>query len=174
MALNDNWSLWLHLPYDTDWSINSYKKVATVTTLEDAIILTENLNDDIIEKCMLFFMKNGIKPIWEDEKNKSGGCISYKVTTDKVIKVWKSLVYALAANYLAVDVSNEIFCGISISPKKNFSIIKLWLNTIESFNKDYDLSRDIEIPDPFHIDVLCKFEDEEKYMCILKKHNFLY
>ena len=24
--LNNSWTLWLHSPYDTDWSRNSYKK----------------------------------------------------------------------------------------------------------------------------------------------------
>lgn len=24
--LNNTWTLWLHLPHDVDWTINSYKK----------------------------------------------------------------------------------------------------------------------------------------------------
>ena len=79
--LNNNWTLWLHLPYDTDWSINSYKKVSSFHTLEHCITLIEGINKEIVEKCMLFIMKNNIKPIWEDPENSKGGCISYKITT---------------------------------------------------------------------------------------------
>ena len=28
---------------------------------------------------MLFLMRDGIQPIWEDEKNRNGGCFSYKI-----------------------------------------------------------------------------------------------
>jgi len=32
--LSDNWCLWAHLPQDIDWSIQSYKKIYTLTTVE--------------------------------------------------------------------------------------------------------------------------------------------
>ena len=28
-SLSDKWSLWAHLPHDTDWSLNSYKNIYT-------------------------------------------------------------------------------------------------------------------------------------------------
>ena len=68
--LNSTWTLWLHLPHDTDWTINSYKKVFSFDMLENAIALLENINENIVQKCMLFIMKNNIKPIWEDPENK--------------------------------------------------------------------------------------------------------
>ena len=66
--LNNTWTLWLHLPHDVDWTINSYKKVFTFDTLDECITLIENINKEIVEKCMLFIMKNNIKPIWEDSE----------------------------------------------------------------------------------------------------------
>mgnify|MGYP003866091315 FL=1 len=78
--MSDKWTLWAHLPHDTDWSLNSYKKIMTFTTVEEALVLYETLPDKMIKNCMLFLMREGIKPTWEDEKNRGGGCFSYKVS----------------------------------------------------------------------------------------------
>tara|TARA_B100000780_G_scaffold59456_1_gene38015 strand:+ start:3062 stop:3607 length:546 start_codon:yes stop_codon:yes gene_type:complete len=178
--LNNKWTLWLHLPYDTDWSINSYKKVTTFETLEDCIILIENINKEIVEKCMLFIMKNNIKPIWEDVENSKGGCLSYKITTDNVYEVWKKLNYYLIGETLMddKDIMDNIN-GISISPKKNFCIIKFWIKNTENLknNSIYNelnietQSVDNEKRDPFKIDMLC---DIEKQHCLFKEHEILY
>ena len=37
--LSHRWTLWAHLPHDTDWTINSYKKVYTTTTVEENAIV---------------------------------------------------------------------------------------------------------------------------------------
>ena len=74
--LSDKWTLWAHLPHDTDWSIKSYIPISTFTTVEDTIAVTETLPSVMVENCMLFMMKEGIKPTWEDPKNRNGGCFS--------------------------------------------------------------------------------------------------
>ena len=35
--LYDKWVLWAHLPHDTDWSLKSYKKIMTVTSIEEMV-----------------------------------------------------------------------------------------------------------------------------------------
>ena len=77
--LANRWTLWAHLPHNTDWSITSYIPIATFTTVEDTLAVTETLPSILVENCMLFIMKEGIKPTWEDPKNRNGGCFSYKV-----------------------------------------------------------------------------------------------
>lgn len=180
--LNNKWTLWLHLPHDTDWTINSYKKVSTFETLEDCIILIENINKQIVEKCMLFIMKNNIKPIWEDSENTKGGCLSYKINTDYVYEVWKKLNYYLIGGSLINDNDNDIMNninGISISPKKNFCIIKFWIKNTENLKKN-NIYNEINLEpktvenekkDPFKIDILCNIE---KQNCIFKQHEILY
>ena len=68
--LFDEWVLWAHLPHDTDWSLSSYKKIITLGTIEDTLMLFENFPEVMIKNCMLFLMRKGIQPIWEDIKNK--------------------------------------------------------------------------------------------------------
>jgi len=125
--LANSWTIWAHLPHDTDWSINSYKEIYTFDTVEDSIAITETLPDVLVKNCMLFLMKKGIKPIWEDPKNRSGGCFSYKIANKNVYEVWKELSYVLVGSSISKE---NAFCsnvnGITISPKKNFCIIKIW------------------------------------------------
>ena len=84
--LSDKWTIWAHLPHNTDWSIKSYIPITTFTTVEETIAVTETLPPILVENCMLFMMREGIKPTWEDPKNRNGGCFSYKVSNKNVYK----------------------------------------------------------------------------------------
>ncbi|MBM3454254.1 MAG: eukaryotic translation initiation factor EIF4E family protein [Bacteroidetes bacterium] len=127
--LSCKWTLWCHLPHDTDWSLKSYKKMHCVETLEQTISLTEMLPVKLVTNCMLFWMRDGINPIWEDARNRNGGCFSYKVVNKDVPECWKQLTYALVGNTISSDSSLiSVVNGITISPKKNFCIVKIWLS----------------------------------------------
>ena len=80
--LNNKYTLYAHLPNDSNWDISSYKVITNINILEEMISLNENIPEDLIQKCMFFLMKDNIKPMWEDENNKKGGSISYKINND--------------------------------------------------------------------------------------------
>ena len=179
--LDNNWTFWLHLPHDIDWSIDSYKKLYTFNTLQNSIILLENMDKIIVEKCMLFIMKNNIKPIWEDPNNCQGGCFSYKIPSDNVNNIWKSLVYSIIGKSLTNNIELlESINGISISPKKNFCIIKIWISNVEElkdniiynyFNQENQENEENEETDPFNLHNICNIEPQ---LCKFKKHELLY
>ena len=125
--LSDSWILWAHLPHDTDWSLKSYMKIYEFNTVEQAITITETLPPVLVTNCMLFLMRKGINPIWEDERNRNGGCFSYKIPNKDVPDAWKQLSYSLIGETMS---DNKKLLphinGITISPKKNFCIIKVW------------------------------------------------
>jgi hypothetical protein len=126
--LSDAWILWAHLPHDTDWSLKSYMKIYEFNTVEQAITITETLPPVLVTNCMLFLMRKGINPIWEDERNRNGGCFSYKIPNKDVPDAWKQLSYSLVGETMSDN--NKLLPhinGITISPKKNFCIIKVWL-----------------------------------------------
>ena len=133
--LNTRWNLWAHLPQDSDWSVKSYKLIYNLKTLEDAIVMTETTPDPLIKACMLFVMKDGIAPMWEDPKNRNGGCFSYKVSNKNVCEVWRELNYVLVGDTISNN-SSFVNCvtGITISPKKNFCIIKVWMTNCDYQN----------------------------------------
>jgi hypothetical protein len=175
--LNNSWTMWIHYPYDNNWGINSYKKITNFSTLEDSIMLIENINKELIEKSMMFFMKENIKPLWEDSNNINGGFISYKLNIDNVYIYFKKLVYNIICNNI---IDNEEVCkninGISISPKKHFCIIKIWLGDFDKFNdtilNDMKINTDNQVlsDDPFSIHNIYNIEQP---ICLLKKHNYI-
>jgi hypothetical protein len=105
---------------------------------------------------MFFVMRNGITPMWEDARNRNGGCFSYKVNNKQVHEVWKNLFYMLCGESLCVDPElNKHINGITISPKKNFCIIKIWLDV--SNYQDPNVINDIP--------------NLSKNGCLFKKHE---
>jgi len=144
-SLSDKWCLWAHLPHDTDWSINSYKKIHTFQTIEDGITLCSIIPDKMVKNCMLFLMKDGILPTWEDDKNRNGGCFSYKVPNKSVYDNWIKMFYLVIGNTLS---SNTEFLkkinGITISPKKSFCILKVWISDCTMQNASLINTNDIK------------------------------
>jgi hypothetical protein len=133
--LSDKWTLWAHLPHNTDWSMQSYIPISTFKTIEETVAVTETLPAILVENCMLFMMREGIKPAWEDPKNRNGGCFSYKVSNKNVYKVWKELTYVVVGGTISKQLGFvNCVTGITISPKKNFCIIKVWMTDCNNQN----------------------------------------
>ena len=154
--LNDTWTLWAHLPHDVNWNVSSYKNIYTMSSIEETIALIEAHPDNLIKNCMLFVMRKGILPIWEDAKNTKGGCFSYKVNNKTIVTTWKQLIYKLVGETLLSDVGSVMKCnGITISPKRNFCIIKIWFS-------------DCTIQNPQSISDISGLSRQG---CIFKKHN---
>jgi len=150
------WDLYYHLPHDTNWELESYKIIMKMNTVEEVVAINSAISENIVKQCMLFVMREGITPMWEDPKNRNGGCFSFKVNNKQVHSVWKLLFYSLCGETLCVDKKNsELINGITISPKKNFCIIKVWLS-------------DCTIQDP---NILIHINNLSKQGCIFKKHE---
>jgi hypothetical protein len=129
------WMLWAHLPQDSNWALDSYKRVSRFTSVEETVAITETLPEPLVKNCMLFVMRDGIAPMWEDPKNRDGGNFSYKISNKIVPETWRDLSYMLVGESLSSnnDIANSV-TGISISPKKNFCIIKIWFNNCKNQN----------------------------------------
>ena len=132
IELHDKWNLYAHLPHDTDWSLTSYKNIMSITTVQEGAAVISTIPDIMIKNCMLFIMRNGITPIWEDPKNRNGGCFSYKVANNDVPLAWRNLCYHILGENVTRDskLMSKVN-GATISPKRNFCIIKIWLSDCE-------------------------------------------
>ncbi len=155
-TLNDKWVLWAHLPHDTDWTLKSYKEIYEISNIETVNAINKTIPEKMVKNCMLFLMRKNINPTWEDPKNSKGGCFSFKVINKNVYDVWVNLVMAITGEYISKDTNflNSIN-GITISPKKSFCIIKIWMSNIEEQNPRK----------------ICKIEGLTVHGCIFKKHN---
>ena len=126
------WTLWAHLPHDTDWTLDSYRQITTFALLEDCIKITEWLPQKFVTNCMLFIMREGVSPTWEDDKNRDGGSFSYKLQNRLVPEAWKELTYRLVGETLLESTKQaRKVNGITISPKKNFCIVKVWMGACD-------------------------------------------
>lgn len=137
-SLSDKWSLFVHLPNDPKWDLESYMRIMTFEYVEDVLAFYDKINEAFLKNCMIFIMRSGIKPVWEDEKNKNGSCISFKIHNKYIFRVWKKVHYALSGETLTKD--KEIMKkvnGITLSPKKSFCIIKIWMSDCSQENSNF-------------------------------------
>ena len=139
-VLSDKWGLWAHLPHNTDWSLRSYTNICELDTVEKVISLNRTLPEQLVQNCMLFLMKKGILPMWEDPKNLKGGCFSFKVPNKNIKNVWRNISYMLTGKTLSKNKKLvESINGITISPKKSFCILKIWMENI-TFQNVHELN----------------------------------
>ena len=130
--LKNNWAIWFHSIKNEKWDKKSYQKILILRNLYDYKIIEESFKQNHYQNGMFFVMKEGIFPNWEDPNNRLGGCLSFKVSSSNIIDSWNYLLLnTLNESFFAGD--NKYINGISISPKKEFNIIKIWLN-----DKKYD------------------------------------
>ena len=124
--LENNWSLWYHSIKDDNWGKKSYKKLLIFRNLFDYRLIVDSFEQNYYQNGMFFVMKDDIFPNWEDPKNRFGGCLSFKISSDNIIDSWNYLLLNIL-NSSFLKENNDMINGISIAPKKEFNIIKIWL-----------------------------------------------
>lgn len=127
IIFDKDYSLWYHNPNDKNWTEDSYHQMITFNTSNEFWILNHLINNFMIENGMFFIMKENVVPIWENDDNINGGYLSWKIEKSKVHNNWIDLIGHLLLNNI-IDGDNSIVNGCSISPKKNFNILKIWTN----------------------------------------------
>ena len=128
MELNTSWTLWFHKFNDDKWDLDSYSKLCKFNTIEEFVTTLHLLKPKHIQNGMLFMMREDIQPLWESEDNKDGGCFSFKIYKQDLPEAWRILTTKLVNESILKKTEDyNLINGISISPKKTYSIIKLWL-----------------------------------------------
>ena len=154
--LKNKWVLWYHSLKNKSWDNNSYVKVIEIKSLLDYQLLKDVMRINHLQNGMFFLMKNDIFPTWEDPKNRMGGCISFKYDNNILNEWLKILLLCITEN---LSEYNKEINGLSISPKKEFNILKIW---IKDDSKDYKTL--IKQYEPF-----IKLDK-----CMYKKHELSY
>jgi hypothetical protein len=126
MELDNEWTFYFHDPNNSNWEISSYIVVEKIKTVNEWIQVFHSFKN-VWNKGMFFLMKETIQPIWEHEYNKNGGCMSFKLWKTEVNDCWLDLTGKLITNSLLKEGSSDKISGISISPKRNYCIVRIWL-----------------------------------------------
>jgi hypothetical protein len=145
--LENEWTFYIHLQHNSDWSLSSYHKIMKFNNLTDGILLNNQCDSELAKHSLYFVMKNDIEPIWESPDNIEGGVFSFRIPNKDIERVWKIVYYKLIGETLFKDeqIKNSV-SGISNSPKKTFCILKIWMKnkkyqSVDIFNlKNIDLS----------------------------------
>lgn len=120
-----SWILWYHDPENHDYSLNGYVRIADFSTPQQFWSVVETIPKDAWECGMFFFMRSGFKPIWESPEHETGGSWSKKVDNSNIQNIFIDLMVHCVADELLVK-NKETLAGITVSPKGQFSIIKIW------------------------------------------------
>lgn len=135
--LNDIWSIYFHDPLDNNWTDISYKLISTISSINEFVDVFNGFNE-LFNKGMFFIMREHIMPRWEDENNKYGGCFSYKISKSNLYENFFDILSQLLGETIGKkDEYSKNINGISISPKKNYYIIRIWIKDNAMANKDY-------------------------------------
>lgn len=141
--LNDTWCIYFHDPYDIEWDDKSYKLLGNISTTDDFINYFLAFRE-LFAKGMFFVMRLDIMPRYEDELNQNGGCFSFKVMPEDLDAKWFNCIANMIGENIGI---NDDMCyninGISISPKKFFYIIRIWIKDKKYAKKEY---YNIDIP----------------------------
>jgi hypothetical protein len=141
-----SWSLYYHNPADTRWTSDSYQNLGTFKTWGEVLSLTNLLENVSIQQGMLFWMREGVPPLYENHANIKGGCYSVRVSRQKAVNYF--MLYTLASMLgKSVNNSENIIQGVSISPKRiydpknsqSFNVIKIWNKDCMKFCKSEEL-----------------------------------
>jgi hypothetical protein len=143
------WSVYFHASDDNDWTLESYVRLADVSTVEDFWSLDSKISEYIPDN-MFFMMREGVYPCWDDSSNMYGGYVSFKVSKTDACKAWELFAtHCIGETMMTNKEFWESVTGVSISPKKYFSIVKIWLKDGEHVNPT-----DFFIPDWYVGEVL--------------------
>lgn len=130
--LNDTYTLYFH-PKTDDWSISSYKRLATLSSVQDLANICKAFGS-LWTRGMFFLMRGDTEPRWEYDKD--GGIHSFKVTHTEVNEAW----YHLAARFLGETLLRpehrgehwDKVTGISVAVKRNYSLMRIWVSSSDA------------------------------------------
>ena len=141
--LKYKWVIWFHKVNDNNWTLESYSKVFELETYYDILYIINELKN--MTSGMFFLMKDGIIPIFEDEKNMNGGYWSMRITKKEAVDYWEKMIYYLCIDNICInDDYEKMINGLSISPKINNCIFKIWTSNFKEMKTEY-LRKDLEI-----------------------------
>ncbi|SVA26956.1 uncharacterized protein METZ01_LOCUS79810 [marine metagenome] len=125
-VLNTHWTIHIHNTSETDWTLESYKKVYVIKKISDFWTFFNNFTD--FQKFNFYVMRGDIKPVYEDINNTNGYSYSYIIPGRKVNETFiHCLVEMMCEKLVDIQHHNEV-CGVSLVPKPNgISIFKVWM-----------------------------------------------
>lgn len=135
--LSFRWTLWLfRFDRQNRWEANQ-RPICSVATVESFWRLYNNVENasKLIQGCEYSFFKSGIKPMWEDPRNRRGG--RWQLRVDKrhratdLDNLWLETLLALIGQ-VAFGQNTSAVNGAVLACRPRQDRIGLWLNNAEA------------------------------------------
>lgn len=128
--LRDVWSFYFHGAHDGDWTHASYVHLGDVSNVDEVWQMCTAI-EPYLQSGMLFAMREGVFPSWDDPANIDGGCLSIKVPLADVASMWTDVVLRALGETLLRPAADPAlgYNGVSISPKRGVCIVKVWFGS---------------------------------------------
>ncbi|KAI9295763.1 eukaryotic translation initiation factor 4E [Neoconidiobolus thromboides FSU 785] len=129
--LHYTWTFWfMHRPPGqkiTNYE-ESMKRIASFSSIEDFWAVYSHLRrpSDLPTISDYHLFKHGVRPVWEDPENITGGKWLIRIKKGLASRYWESLVLAIISDQF--EVGNEV-CGAVLSIRLNEDIISVWNKT---------------------------------------------
>ncbi|BFU20606.1 translation initiation factor 4e, putative [Entamoeba histolytica HM-1:IMSS-B] len=130
------WTFWVDNFNDKNGTFEEYidnlKEIVSCNSIESfwkafgCLPSLELLQD---QKVSIHFMKDGIKPCWEDKENENGSTITIKCEKEATSRIWKEFLIDIISNQEKQLLDYGIVNGISVSIKKSNNLIVVWTKT---------------------------------------------
>jgi len=136
--LENKWTLWFYENRSKNWEDN-VREVASFDTVEDFWCLFNHIKppSQLSLHCDYNYFKNGIKPMWEDERNTAGGRWLLQLPPAKnsphVDDYWKNIIMSIIGEIY--EQSNEIN-GAIVNVRSKGTKISVWTNNASKDNGD--------------------------------------
>jgi hypothetical protein len=147
--LDNKWIVYFHDYMDSNWNRESYEKLSEITNVVDFWTIF-NIVKAKLSLGMFFFMKNNIFPKWDDNENTKMSYMSIKILKANATEFMEKILAYSLTETLYKD-HPELINGVSISPKKNFCICKIWINSTDTIHKNI---KNYTIPEDYHGEVI--------------------
>jgi hypothetical protein len=111
-----------------DIKMNPYKQLFKITNVHELLSIIKIMGITIdprtnirnMDKNDLIIMRDGIEPLWEDEKNANGGTYSLKIDHEKGYKIWTLLMMYILGETFTKNMDD--INGISVSYIKGINV----------------------------------------------------
>ena len=153
------WSAYYHEPEDDRWTADSYKRLQVCESWESVGALLRELGPHKTTNGLLRVMRGDYSPLWENNGNIYGGTYCLKVRRRSAIEVFQRYLAAAILGISTVDPANTIV-GVTISPKKESCIIKIWNLDCRRFSIPTDLA--IHHEDIRHEEILYRKQTDQR------------
>jgi hypothetical protein len=145
--LPDVWQWFGHNPIDKDWTLRSYRLLGHPCSSVSDFWKIVNSARPVIERTMIFCMREGCQPIWDDPACVDGSLVSVLVGYDRAATTFVDVCTRALGETLVADTNSDVV-GVSMSPKRMHCVIKIWTReqvdaqTVERWSLPQTIKRD--------------------------------